>query len=238
MKQSKFYVLKQRFVVVAIGTSDYRDTTGGYNFLTWMQSLQVKLPDNISLDDLAGIIEKESGSTFAALGVSKSLSDGTLKNSSFAAPCEVFAQFVIVGYQGGTIQVQKVEFDIDWNHKSLIGPIRTVLYPDGAESNYRVIWFGAKEAITDYRNRHSYAHQQAMALCPKAMADIDSLTRYPSLHETVALSRALVQVEENTNPDTVGGPVRTVRILPTGWAEEDGIAALPKAGTPTKKNRK
>jgi len=233
-EQSKFVIVKQRLVVIAIGVSDYRDTARHYNFLAWMQGVQLKLPDNITPDQLAGIIGKESESTFAALGVNKSLADGTLKNKTPAEPCEIFAQFVIVGYQDAVARIQKVQFDIDWNHHTLVGPTRIVLYPDGAESNYRVIRFGTQQAITDFLNRKSYAHQQAMALCPKAMADIDS-SRYPSFDETVALTRALVQVEENTNPDEVGGPIRTVRVLPTGRAEENGTNTLPKAGTCKKK---
>ncbi|MGB2675751.1 MAG: hypothetical protein WAN12_01535 [Candidatus Acidiferrum sp.] len=218
--QPKFVVLQNRIVVAAIGVSDARDAVRHYNFLTWMKSLQQSLPVDVSVDEVTNLIERESAATFLSFDFNASLKSGAMKRKTPAEPCEVFAQFVIVGYQDRAPRVNKVQFDIDWNNQSLVGPIQTSIYPDPSEtSNYRVIRFGTQQAITDVFNRKSYAYHEAMTLCPKAMTDVIN-RKYPSLDETVALSRVLVQVEENTNPDDVGGDIRSVKIPPTGRAEE------------------
>lgn len=225
--EAKFVVLQNRIVVAAIGVSDVRDSTRHYNFLTWMQSLQQNLAANISVEDVAGLIEKESSAVFSSFDFTASLKSGAITRKTPAEPCEVFAQFVIVGYQGGAPRVYKVQFDIDWNSRTFVGPTRTLFYPDPSEtSNYRVIRFGTQQAITDVFNRKSYAYHQAMILCPKAITDVMN-RNYPTLDETVALSRALVQIEENTNPDDVGGAIRTEKIPPTGRAEEVVIRGTP-----------
>jgi len=128
-----------------------------------------------------------------------------------------------------------VEFDVDWNRQVLSGAIRTLLYPDSAISNYRVVSLGDREAIADFRNVKSYAHQVATTLCPETMRKIDNMTAYPTLDNSVALSRALVQVEENTNPDEVGGAIKTVMWLQNGQVEEwmGSDANLPKTTGPT-----
>jgi hypothetical protein len=55
-----------------------------------------------------------------------------------------------------------------------------------------------------------------------------------SLNETIAVARTLVRVEEKTNPNSVGGEVRIIKILPTGAASYL-IEDLPKTGTAKKK---
>jgi hypothetical protein len=231
-EHAKFAILKNRIVVLGIGAEAGKHGTVQYNFLTWMESLQLSLPPNVSVDDVTGIIEKESSAKFSALGIDAALKTGEIHKNVSVEPCEMFAQFVIAGYQGGTPRLYKVQFDIDWNHQAFIGPVRTLLYPDpsGSTPDYRIASFGNLDATNDIANRKSYAYQQAMILCPKAFADIMGGIP-PTLDETIAYSRALVQIEKNTNPDTVGGTIRTVKILRIEGASEVVIAnrtILPK----------
>jgi hypothetical protein len=218
-QQTKFVIVQKRIVVAAIGVSDMRDGALHYNFLDWMQELERKIVNNISVEDLANRIEKESLATFSRFDLSSSIKVRASRQGPVAEPCELFAQFVITGYQSGVPRVYRVQFDIDWNSQRFIGPTVTLIYPDSAQSNYRVIRFGTQQAIQDVFLEKSYAHRQATVMCPQTMAHIVALTE-PSLDETVCLSRALIQVEENTNPAEVGGRIRTVRILPSGVAEE------------------
>jgi hypothetical protein len=228
---AKIVVLENRIAVAAIGVSDAGGPSPHYNFLAWMQSLQQSLPADISVADVTALIEKGSSEAFSSLGFSAALKDGRLSRKAPAEPCEVFSQFVIAGYQDGAPRVYKVQFDIDWNSQTLLGPTRTLIYPDPSETwDYRVIRFGTQQAITDLFNTKSYAYHEAMILCPKAMTDVVN-RKYPTLDETVALSRALVQTEENTNPDDVGGEIRTVKIIPTGRAEEVATRVTPSKRT-------
>jgi hypothetical protein len=230
-EQPKSVILQGRLVVTAIGISDFGNEPNHYNFFTWIHSLQMKLGDNISVDDLAAMIARESSSTFSRLNVDAALKSGALRQKAPAEPCSVFAQFVIAGYQDGLPRIYKVQFDIDWNNKGLVGPTSVLLYPDPSETtNYRMFRFGTQQALVDFFDRRSYAYQKAMALYPKAMTDV-AIGKYPSLDETVSLSRAAIQIEENTNPSDVGGEIRTIEILPDGRAKEVALrkTVLPKA---------
>jgi hypothetical protein len=230
IEQEKFVVIQGRIVVIAIAVSDVKTDFGHYNFLTWMKSLQSQIPDHVSVDALADVIQKESASTFSKLGIADFVKTGAIENKTPADPCEMFTQFVIVGYQNGAPRVSKVYFYVDWNTRVFTGPVKTLLYPDSDTSNYRVIRFGTQQAIADFLNRESYAHEQASAACPKAMTSIRNRI-YPSLNETICLSRVLIEVEKSTNPSDVGGAVRTIKILPSGEAEEvtaGTTVALPK----------
>ena len=234
INQAKFVIVQNRIVVAAIGVSDYRNGLQHYNFLTWMQGLQLSLPTNISVDDFTDLIERESGETFSKLGINSALSNGALQEKFFGEPCEIFAHFAIAGYQKGAPRLYEVAFDIDWNGKALVGPRKVLRYP-ADPSNYQIAKFGTQEALVDFMSRDSYAHKQALILCPKAITDIASSV-YPSFDETVCLSRAFVQIEKNTNPDEVGGDIRTVAILPGGRAEEVTSTIFPKKKQTKNKN--
>jgi hypothetical protein len=226
IEQSKFAIIHNRIVISAIGVSDYRDAIHHYNFLAWMQDLELRLPADISVDDIAEVIERESSAIFSEFDIGSSLRKGTIKRKFPAWPGEIFSQFVIAGYEKGAPRVYKVQFDIDWDTQSFIGPVKVLLYPDPADAdNYQIFRFGTQEAIADFLDRKSYAYQEAKGLCPKAVTDIAGGV-YPSFDENVCLSRALVRVEEKTNPDEVGGTVRTVRILPSGAEEVAGARTI------------
>lgn len=217
--QAKFVTIQQRIVVAAIGVSEVRDADHEFNFLTWMSDLQNHIRKDASVDDVASTVEKESAAAFSKAGIDTYVKSGTLKRQHYDNASEKFTEFVIAGYQGGKPRLHSVEFDVDWNKKSLSGPVSALQNPDSEPADYRVVWFGTHEAIEDYTNEKSYAHQVAMELCPEAIKTIDRRT-LPSLDETIALSRAFIQVEENTNPDDVGGPLGTVTWLPDGHAQK------------------
>jgi len=236
INQSKFVIIQNRIVIAAIGISDYRYRIQHYNFLAWMQSLQLSLPTNISVDDFTDLIERESAQTFSELGISSALSSGALQEKFPGEPCEIFAHFVIAGYQNGAPRLYEVAFDIDWNSRALVGPRKVLRYP-ADPANYQIARFGTQEALVDFTSRDSYAYKQAAILCPKAITDVAAST-YPSFDETICLSRAFVQIEKNTNPDEVGGDIRTVRIPPGGRAEEIPSATLSKNRPAQTKNKK
>lgn len=218
--QAKFVTIQQRIVVAAIGVSAFKDANHEFNFLTWMSDLQKRIPKDATVDDVASTVEKESIAAFYKAGIDTYVKSGALERQHYDNVCEKFTEFVIAGYQGGKPRLYSVKIDVDWNKKSLSAPVSTIENPDSEPADYRVVSFGTHEAITDYTNEKSYAHQMAITLCPEAIKKIDKRTTLPSFDETVALSRVFIQVEENTNPDDVGGAINTVTWLPDGHAQE------------------
>jgi hypothetical protein len=217
--QDKFAILQQRIVVAAVGTSGFSDAHFEFDFLKWMEKIRSKLPYDASVDDVSVLIEKESSVAFSGFGFDTYLKSGVLTDEYRTEPCTMLTQFVIFGYQHGKPRIYTVQFDIDWNKKALIGPTRSLNAYTGT-GDFQIVRFGAQEALMDITVPNSYAHRVAMELCPDVITKIDARRQLPSLDDTLVLSRAMVQVEENTNPSLVGGPIKSVKILPDGHAEE------------------
>jgi hypothetical protein len=219
IEQPKLTIVQNRIVITTIGVSDIAAPSGHYNFLQWIKTLQAQIGDHASVAVTSDIIEKESAAVFAKLKIASLIQSGALKNKSPADPCETFAKFVIAGYEDESPRVYEIYFYIDWNRHDFVGPVKVQLYPDSEVSNYRILRFGTQQAIVDVLNEKSYAHQQAMSLCPLTMSKIKNGI-YPSLDDTISLSRVLIKIEEDTNPSEVGGSITTVKILPDGIARE------------------
>ncbi len=149
---SKFFIVQNRIVVASIGETDIpRDdsllpaNSARYHFLAWMKDLQAALPDNISIEDLAATIERESARKFAGFedGV---LKRGFMNPQSPLETCRPFIQYVIAGYQGGLPRAYIVQFDIQWNEKRLIGPTRVLIHPpERGQLNFAFYSFGIVE---------------------------------------------------------------------------------------------
>lgn len=218
--QAKFVTIQRRIVVAAIGVSAIKDASHQFNFLTWMGDLQGRIPKDASVDDVVSIVEEESAAIFSKLNLDAYLKNGTMKRPHYSNACEKFTEFVIAGYQDGKPRLYSVEFDVDWNSKTMSGPVQTLQNPDSEPADYRVVYFGDHEALVDFADRKSYAHKVAAEFCPEVIKKIDDRTALPSLYETVELSRAFIQVEENTNPGSVGGAIKSIMWLPDGHAAE------------------
>ena len=219
IQQKKYAILQDRIVVAIVGYGAFKDDKHDFAFLNWVERVRSSLPPNASVDDVAAKIETESAVEFSTLDINSYLKSGQLTRNDRNDPCTILTQFVIVGYQDGSPRIYTVQFDVDWNHKTLLGPFRK-LNPDSSLHGLISVAYGFGEATKDFMNPRSYAHQIAVELCPEVMKKLDTRSQVPSVDEIVVLSRALVQVEENTNPNSVGGPIKTVRILPNGHAEE------------------
>src|SRR5208337_2969876 len=112
--------------------------------------------------------------------------------------CEPFVEFIIVGYDSGRPILYEIEFHVDWSQLDLLGPKEIVEDLTAQPGNIHSYFFGVKEAIADITDGQSYAYKQTMIRCPKAFGDLNSHQDI-SLDETVAITRALIEIEKNTN---------------------------------------
>ena len=230
----KFVIVQDRIVVASIGHADIKGGSAHYNFLTWMQELQAKLPAGISVDDLALTIQTESAKVFAE--ITTVLQRDIIKCYEPTETCGSFVQYVIAGYQGGAPRIQMVQYYVNWDEKRLIGPEPILLDPNEQTiGNFHIHYLGIREALTNLLNRSSYAYKQTMASSPVAFGDLVA-HRDISLDATIGLVRSLIEVEEKINPDDVGGRINVVKVLPNGRAREV-IDKLPKPITRDKKKQ-
>ena len=218
IEQDKFVILNRRIVVAAIGNSGFSNDKNKFEFLDWMAKIQSELPIDASVDDVASFVEKESSTLFAAFDFGSQIKSGQLSIENRTALCTLFTEFAIFGYQDGSPRIVTVQFNVDWTSKALVGPSRSQM-PMPNLHQVVLIPMGQVGAITDWSDKNSYAHSVAVELCPEAVKKFDSRKVMLSLDDEISVSRALIQVEENTNPTSVGGPIRTATILPSGHAE-------------------
>jgi hypothetical protein len=217
---TKLVVIQDRIAVANIGISDIGDGGVHYYFSPFIKDIQARLPPNVSVDDVASVIQDESAKVFANFDVI--LESGTLKQNDSLEDCHLFIQYVIAGYQQGLPKIRVVQFYIDWKARRLVGPKAIVLGPaKDIHIDFSTYGFGITQAITDIFDRHSYAYKQALARSPKAFrALLDH--RSISLDETSTFARVLIQIEEEVNPSEVAGDVAIIKILPNGRAEYQG----------------
>lgn len=216
--QDKFVVLQKRIVVAAIGDVGFGSGAHQFDFLKWMETLRGQLPTNATVDDVTNAIEKGSATAFKEFNIASYIEQGIITNENASQPCETFTRFVIAGYQDGSPRIYSVLFDVDWAERKLTGPTRMQMLQALRPYQLGAVQFGHKDAFVDYLNPSSYAHAVIMSICPQVLKKLEAHTSIPSLGDTVALSRALVQVEENTNPNSVGGPIKSLEIVPGGKA--------------------
>jgi hypothetical protein len=227
---SKIAVVKDRIVVASIGFSRGSFMNGvDYDFATWINRIQGDLPDETSIDTLVPTIKAESAHVFSMLSIGTG--HGGPQQHNATDMLDTFVEYLIVGYQGGTPTIRVIKYYIDWNLKKLLDPYVISIEPRSQrEVGMRLYFYGVREAVTDARNPQSYAYKRTMAICPQAFQDL--LTSRPlSLDEAATLVRAFIQIEEEVSPETVGGDVRCVQVLPTDWrASECGhVSSKPKA---------
>ena len=235
----KYVIIQNRFVIANVGYgvlesyNPVNKTMINYEFSAWVHGIESGLPKNVSFGDFLKIVNSEAGKMVPILQTL--VTRGRMKQNDPSNIFESPIQYVIAGYQDGVPRVSVIEFYVDWNAKTALGPYQVPIEPDEGPiaGHTRIHLFGVAEAIADFTNRHSYAYKQAMTICPKAFEDYIG-TRPLSFDEGIAVSRALVQIEKQTNPELVGGDVRIVQILPTGGARdsvERPTRSLPKAKT-------
>jgi len=217
----KIAILNDQFLIAGVGTVDITSGPNHFNFLPWAAILQTRIAKK-TVEQVADMVKDETASMFLQVDVDSMVKNGTLKKPSAGANCQMFAQFIIAGLQTGTWHIYKVQYDIDWREKHLLSPSKEELEREWnplSPERPLFLTFGVVEAIQD-NSHESYAYKRIKELCPKAVADFESGTYHLPLQETIALSRALVQVEEDTNPTLVGGDIKSAEILPTGVALE------------------
>jgi hypothetical protein len=152
-------------------------------------------------------------------------------------PAENFERlitFSITGYDKGNPRLTVVKVYIDWNTKTILDayilPIKLGPVEFGTNYNYA----GIAESIADFLDGNSYAYKRAMAIDPQTFTNVFA-HKIPTLDESVAIGRTLIQIEEEIRPDAVGGAIRGVKITPDGKATEVVASQLSESETAKKK---
>ena len=202
----------------------------------WINDLQRSLPKDVSFDQLTEITKDKFSDLMPQLQSAIARRHWGKPENPFDN-FEPMITFVITGYQYTAPRLAALRFYIDWDTKTILKPYLKEIELDPPDRYTNLKWTGVTDSIANILNPESYAHKQAMIICPKAMNDLVS-GEDVSLDDSIALGRALIQIEEKVSPNTVAGAVRGIKILPTGRATElANSTSLPKTKS-TKKSKK
>jgi hypothetical protein len=212
----KIAIVQGRIVVADLAVGDYKVGGIHYNFFNWIGKVEGTLPAQVSVEEFVRILKQKSNDVW--LRASAWIKDGTIKREEPGEYCQLLAQYVIAGYEEDEARIYEVEFYIDWGQGRVIGLDPVMIEPQvPVVGNFHVHFFGMKEAITEITDPRSYAYKRTLAKHPKLFQNLLSHQDIP-LDDTVALTRAFIEVEEDTNPGDVGGRIHAVEILPDGKA--------------------
>jgi hypothetical protein len=238
---TKVFVVNGHFAIASLGkqffnfvhkTDDVSDFSFPYDFGAWIHQIEGGLPHEVSFDDFAHTVNIEVHKLIPELQTV--VSNGGLRPRNPVDIFEPFITYVIAGFQNGSPRLYVLKFYIDWETKIVLEPYLMPIELQPIAGHTRSYFLGITEAATNFHNPQSYAYKQAMATCPKAFQNIIS-HRPISLDESIALAKVFIKIEEQVNPNEVGGNIRVVRILPDGRAN-DLIDDLSK--TPPEKHKK
>jgi hypothetical protein len=233
--RAKVFVVKERFAIASNGWQNLsigHVSTGqiiDYEFGAWVHNIEGSLPNDVSFDGFVNAVNDEFSKMIKKLQIIVS-GGGPIHPDN---PTDIFddhLEYVLAGYQGGLPQVCVLKLYIDWESKRVLGPYRITVEPDGPIVGHTRFHFTEiAQTIANFANRNSYAYKRALTISPHAFREFVA-HRPITFDEAASLARALVRIEEETNPNSVGGEVRVVTILPTSGARYL-VETLPKAKT-------
>ena len=234
----KVLIIKDRIAIAGLGDEAFSFDTPSthvidYEFATWVHSFEGSLPASASLNDVVHIVDNKFQQMIPRLNFV--IASGGMQPNDPVDRFEPYMKYLVAGYQDGRPVLSVEEFYIDWKAKNVPEPTIHPEADDNIDWHTRMHFYGVTQALTNLGNRNSYAHKRIMTLCPKAFQDY--ISRRPiSFNETIDLARALVRIEEETNPNEVGGDVRIVHILPSGRAS-DLVNDLSKPKRPAQQGK-
>lgn len=235
----KVFLIQDHFAIGVLGMNCMRFVGEGkeiadFELGAWVNDLQRSLPKDVSFDQLTAITKDKFSELMPQLQSAIARRHWGKPENPFDN-FESMITFVITGYEYTTPRLAALRFYIDWDTKAILKPYLQEIELDRPRRYTNLKWAGVTDALANFSNPESYAYKQAIIICPKAMNDFVS-GQDVSLDDSIALGRALIQIQEKVSPNTVAGAVRGVKILPNGRATElANSTPLPKAGAGKKK---
>jgi hypothetical protein len=210
---TKIELVKNRILVATAGLVN----TDGYRFNDWITQISNKVSNDISVDDFASALKRESANKFRNFK-SEFLDSKKLTRPRFTSPCYAVFQYLVAGYESGHARVYEIDFFVDWGHNILIGPeMNPVSTP--IDDVFSLHTMGDNVALKEIANENSYVHTQALKIAPDVFGKIFSSKEITEC-EAVSAMRALIRIQGTVTPSTVGGLGRFYYIPTSGNAYE------------------
>jgi hypothetical protein len=187
----------------------------GYDFGAFSDSVEKKIALNSSVSEVAQLIRSELVKTFEGFDV--------LIVKGAISPKDVspggFERFFIGGYENGAPKVFRIDMDIDWAAKHLVGPSIVNVYPGECQRTSLSMCGAGPEAIKDLKTPTSAYSKWALCRAPTEIRAL-GMDQDISADQSVLLARTIVDLGINAEPKRVGLPVVVVSLTPDGGHTE------------------
>ena len=229
---TKSLIIQDRIAIASLGWGNFelasaRQVATKYDFGTWIGIIESRLPPKVPVDDFVGIIKDEVSKMVPQWQLL--ISSGAMQHKNPDQIFESLVEYVIAGYRDGMPRLSVIQLYVNWDTKLIFGPYQVPFELLAGRLNLQL--FGIAQAAANVSNSQSYAYKKTMARCPEAFQDLIAHGGV-TLDKTNTLARVLVEIEEETSPNDVGGQTRIIEISPTGGAHVvASTKSLPKAKT-------
>lgn len=238
----KIVLLRSKYVVADIYTEHAESNDSGtvlYDFPAWAKIIDSKIRSDTTPEALSRIIEDEMPRTFSF--AVEGIKSGAIKKGD-AGLEDILIRYVVAGYESGVPAIYSIWFDIDWNQKTVIGPQRILVQPEqGQRADSRFGGFGQNIALSQLKDTQSDAYKKALAKIPLECQTINARKEL-TLKQASNFVRALLAIEAEANPKSVGFPITVVTIpkIGSGWVRtyERDVPTLSRLPGATQRKQK
>jgi hypothetical protein len=147
----KAFLVQKRFAVAAIGLqrADILAADGKplfvYDFQTWLEQIEDRLPLNATLSELNWIVKDEYKKPLA--GLELAIRDRIVAHED----PNLIPRYIVVGYETGVANAYSIKADLDWEHHVVRTPVVSHLFPArGERVDYGLRILGHQSALNDF----------------------------------------------------------------------------------------
>jgi hypothetical protein len=217
----KVTLLKKKLMVACLGNERVQRSDGllVYDFPTWISEIDKRMSAKISVRKLADEIKKQVPIAFAAFAASIKTGNVTKEKYPSITAEGYFIEYVVVGFEKGKPTGYRIFVKINWDSKSFEAPQQVPLEMNsGPRRNLWVDAEGFKGAIDKVSSANSEQYKKLALRVPREAPAV-RVGDYLSLDESSNVVRALLGMEAEGEPKTVGFPITVVSVPVDGEGE-------------------
>lgn len=207
----KAFLVHKRFAVAAIGLqradilAAYGKPLFVYDFQTWLEQIEDRLPLDVTVSELSWIVKDEYKKTL--VGLERAIRDRIVTDED----PNLIPRYIVVGYETGVANAYSIKADLDWKRHVVRTPVVVHLFPArGERVDYGLRILGHQSALNDFCD-------PATSVNRRISQRFHKLARFCSGHDLSLMEARnliveLLTVQADHDRDGVGPPYRVITI--------------------------
>lgn len=207
----KAFLVQKRFAIAAVGLqrADILAPDGKplfvYDFQTWLEQIEDRLPLDVSVSELSWIVKDEYKKPL--VGLERAIRDRIVTDED----PNLIPRYIVVGYEAGVANAYSIKADLDWEHHAVRTPVVAHLFPArGERVDHGVRILGHQSALNGFCDRASSVNRRISGRFQKLASFCSGHDL--SLMEARNLIMELLNVQAEHEAGEVGPPYRVITI--------------------------